>query len=297
MGNTISSTPASTEVTSRYANILLDYWFKRSFGTESGKRLMILTLREILPEADISDIAYGNKEHPNPFPDSHGVVFDIECVSSDGSRFIVEVQLARQAWFMERALFYSSFAIQEQVLRGKDTYEFMPVYFIALMDFALHQGDGGRFVYRYNLLDIKTGEMMTDRINYVFLELPKVRSFSDESSNLEKLCYALHNMTVLKSRPPEMAAEIFELLFNSAEIAKFTPEEKVKYEYDMTTERDIRNQIAYSREEGREQGLAEGLEKGREEGRAEGKAEERCLILKKLKEKGFSDEEIASILG
>ena len=66
-----------------------------------------------------------------------------------------------------------------------------------------------------------------------------------------------------------MQAEIFELLFNSAEIAKFTAAEKVKYEHDMTTDRDIRNQIAFSREEG----LAEGLEKGRAEGLAEGKAE------------------------
>ena len=49
----------------------------------------------------------------------------------------------------------------------------------------------------------------------------------------------------------------------------------------MTTERDIRNQIAYSREEGRE----------------EGREEERRLIARRLKEKGFSDEEVASILG
>lgn len=93
---------ASRGAAARYANILLDYWFKRSFGTESGKRLMILTLREILPYVDIQDITYGNKEHPNPFPDNHGVIFDIECVSSDNSRFIVEVQLARQSWFKER---------------------------------------------------------------------------------------------------------------------------------------------------------------------------------------------------
>lgn len=98
-----------------------------------------------------------------------------------------------------------------------------------------------------------------------------------------------------------MAAEIFELLFDSAEIAKFAPEERIRYEHDMTTERDIRNQIAYSREEGRaegrEQGLAEGLEKGRAEGKAEGKAEERLLIMNKLKDNGFSDEEVASIMG
>lgn len=121
---------------------------------------------------------------------------------------------------------------------------------------------------------------MTDRISYTFLELPKVKSIANDSTNLEKLCYALHNMTAMKSRPPQMQAEIFELLFNSAEIAKFTPEEKIKYEYDMTTERDIRNQIAY----------------GREEGRAEGRAEAIRLVTKALKDKGFSDEDIASIL-
>ena len=258
-----------TAINSRYANILLDYWFKRSFGTEINKRLMILLLREIIPEADVQDITYGNKEHPNPFPDSHGVIFDIECTSADGSRFIVEVQLAQQKWFMERALYYSSFAIQEQLVKGKDSYEFMPVYFIGLMDFTLHNDTDGRFLFRYELFEWDSGEPMTDRLKYIFLELPNVKSIDEGSSDLAKLCYALHNMTALKSRPKEMQAEIFELLFNSAEIAKFTPEEKVKYEHDMTTDRDIRNQIAFSREEG----LAEGLEKGRAEGKAEGKAE------------------------
>ena len=129
---------------------------------------------------------------------------------------------------------------------------------------------------------------MTDRISYTFLELPKVKSIANDSTNLEKLCYALHNMTAMKSRPPQMQAEIFELLINSAEISKFTPEEKIKYEYDMTTERDIRNQIAYGREEGRAEGRAKG--------RAEGRAEAIRLVTKALKDKGFSDEDIASIL-
>ena len=82
-----------------------------------------------------------------------------------------------------------------------------------------------------------------------------------------------------------MQAEIFELLFNSAEIAKFTPEEKVKYEHDMTTDRDIRNQIAFSREEG----LAEGLEKGRAEGKAE--------VAKALKSMGFDADVILQSTG
>ncbi len=280
-----------TEINSRYANILLDYWFKRSFGTEINKRLMILLLREIIPEADIKDITYGNKEHPNPFPGNHGVIFDIECVSSDGSRFIVEVQLAQQKWFMERALYYSSFAIQEQLEKGGDSYVFMPVYYIGLMDFSFHKDSDGKFLYRYELVERDSGELMTGRLRYYFLELPNVKSITHKSSDLEKLCYALHNMTALKSRPKEMQAEIFELLFNSAEIAKFTPEERIKYEHDMTTDRDIRNQIAFSREEGMKEGIKEGMEKGIERGASD----ERMRIVSVLRSEGVPEDIISKL--
>ena len=90
-----------------------------------------------------------------------------------------------------------------------------------------------------------------------------------------------------------MQAEIFELLFNSAEIAKFTPEEIVKYERDMTTERDIRNQIAFSREEG----LAEGLENGRAEGKAEGLAEGKAEVAKALEHLGIDADIIRKATG
>ena len=98
----------------------------------------------------------------------------------------------------------------------------------------------------------------------------------------------------LKSRPKEMQAEIFELLFNSAEIAKFTPEEKVKYEHDMTTDRDIRNQIAFSREEG----LKEGLEKGMEKGMEKGARETLIEMAKKMVANGnYSEEQIKELTG
>jgi len=87
-----------------------------------------------------------------------------------------------------------------------------------------------------------------------------------------------------------MQAEIFELLFNSAEIAKFTPEEKVKYEHDMTTDRDIRNQIAFSREEGLKEGLEKGMEKGARETLIE--------MAKKMVSNGnYSEEQIKELTG
>ena len=50
----------------------------------------------------------------------------------------------------------------------------------------------------------------------------------------------------------ELRQEIFDLLFEAANIATFTPEDKVKYEFNMTTERDIRNQIRYAERKGME---------------------------------------------
>ena len=90
-----------------------------------------------------------------------------------------------------------------------------------------------------------------------------------------------------------VAFAAFSLLFESAEITNFAPEETSKYEKDMTTERDIRNYIFYARLEGREEGLEEGRAKGRQEGEAASKRE----IAKALLEKGIDKAIIASCTG
>ena len=115
---------------------------------------------------------------------------------------------------------------------------------------------------------------MTGSLQFVFLELTNCRkALTPEATLLDNLCYALHNMEHLTDRPEELKEEIFKCLFKTAEIATFTPEERIKYENDMTTERDIQNYISYAREkgleEGRAEGIMEGIEKGREEGRIE----------------------------
>ena len=107
---------------------------------------------------------------------------------------------------------------------------------------------------------------MTGSLQFVFLELTNCRkALTPEATLLDNFCYALHNMEHLTDRPEELKEEIFKRLFKTAEIATFTPEERIKYENDMTTERDIQNYISYAREKG----LEEGMEKGREEGRIE----------------------------
>ena len=282
----------------RYARIIMDDWFKRTFGTEPNKGLLIMLLKELIPEHDIKDLTYVQQEHINPFPGKKDALIDVECVDIDGTRFIVEMQVARQRFFYERSLFYSTFGIQQQVEKSSSMdYGFPPVYFVGFMDFSLHEGSD-RVLYRYSLRENETGEEMTGSLQFVFLELTNCRkALTPEATLLDNLCYALHNMEHLTDRPEELKEEIFKRLFKTAEIATFTPEERIKYENDMTTERDIQNYISYAREKGLEEGRAEGIMEGMEKGVEKGVEKGLLEAARNMLAEGFSIDLVVKCTG
>ena len=146
-----------------------------------------------------------------------------------------------------------------------------------------------RVLYCYQLLERNSHELMTDRVQYIFLELTNARhALEPDATVLGKVCYALHNMETLSGRPEGFEGEFFRLLFESAEIAIFTPQEKIKYEYDMRTERDLLNQIAFAKKTGMEEGIEKGIEKGARE--------ERQRILEELRRQGVSESIIAKAI-
>ena len=87
--------------------------------------------------------------------------------------------------------------------------------------------------------------------------------------------------------------KVFERLFEACEIARFTPEEKLKYEHDMMTERDYTDILDTCRAEALAEGLAEGEAKGKAEGLAEGKME----VARAMKAKGLGMALIAELTG
>ena len=236
-----------------YANILLDDWFKRTFEElPSSKRLLTLLLQELIPERQIVGIKYAPQEHTNPNPDKRGIRVDVEATDANGTRFLVEMQREPQDFFYERAVYNASHCVIRQLEKGDEEYEFPPVYFIGLVDFPLHD-DPNRVLYRYSLYEDSGDELMTDSLHYIFLELPNCgKALTPEATILDNFCFSMHNMQFLEERPADLRQEIFELLFDAANIATFAPEDKIKYEYTMTTERDIRNQIRYAEKKGME---------------------------------------------
>ncbi|MBR4775317.1 MAG: Rpn family recombination-promoting nuclease/putative transposase [Bacteroidales bacterium] len=240
----------------RYANILMDRWFKRTFGREQAKRLMQLFLQTLIPDREIAEISYEAQEHVNASDaDGKDIRLDVQCRDSNGNLFIVEVQLLPQDTFYERAVYNSALVIQEQVPSGARDWDFAPVYFIGVLNFSLHK-DTDQVLFRYRLREDTTLDSMTDRIQYLFLEVPNCsKALTNDAQPLDNLCYALGNIAELEDRPPQMEGELFDLLFNSAEIRNFAPRERNEYISEMETERDRINQLAYAEKKGMEKGM------------------------------------------
>ena len=278
------------EALTRYANVLLDSVFKKIFGSEQNKDMLVALIEQVLPGKKISSITYTNTVHTNDDPGKHDSVFDVECVDAlTGERFDVEIQKNYQPHYYDRTLYYSSLMIARQLEKGVRFYDFPPVYVISLQDYVIHSPSEG-FRFSYAIRNERTKELLTDKLNFVFLELPNARGLDTPGvSTLEKTCYALHNMTAFRNRPPELEGKFFEKLFELAEIAKFAPEERKQYEKTMLTERDKLDQLEWAR--------MQGEEKGREEGKAEGKAEGKTEDARNLKALGVDIDTIAKATG
>ncbi|MDR3060833.1 MAG: Rpn family recombination-promoting nuclease/putative transposase, partial [Dysgonamonadaceae bacterium] len=162
--------------------------------------------------------------HPGSEEKDRKAVFDIFCKNEKGEYFIVEMQVARQAYFKDRCIYYSTFPVQEQALRGKDwKYKLAPVYLVAIVDFVLFD-KLPEYHHEVKLMHIQTREVFYDKLTYFFLELPKFDKRQEElDCNFDRWVYLLKNLPGMSGRPEALQGRVFDMLFRAAEIARFTP--------------------------------------------------------------------------
>ena len=72
----------------------------------------------------------------------------------------------------------------------------------------------------YRLLDEKTGRLLTDRVTFIFLELPKFKKSLDELDGniLEGMCFCFKNMGLLNERPKVLNHQVFSKIFEVSEM-------------------------------------------------------------------------------
>lgn len=302
----------------RYISLLTDFGFKRIFGTDPNKELLINFLNSLFDgEEVIKDVKYLNSENVGDVYTERKAIFDVYCENEQGEKFIVEMQNAYQTYFKDRSLFYSTFPIREQAPKGSDwNFCLKKVYVVALLNYKMSDEafDSTDTIHTIALMDTKTNKVFNAKLMFKYVEVGRFDKTDEELTSLsDKWMYVLKNLSRLDNRPSSLREKIFTKLFDAAAIARFSPNELREYEDSLKAYRDIKNSLdtakeegraegreegrAEGREEGRKVGRAEGREEGRAEGREEGRAEGIAMVAKMMYAKGIDVDVIASMTG
>jgi len=265
----------------KYIDLLTDFGFKRIFGTEPNKDLLIDLLNSIFAgRKHIVDLTYNKNEHPGDIREEGSGIFDLTCTGAAGEKFIIEVQRCRPVNFKQRAIYYTSLTIAGLAPRGRRSewgYEFPEVYFIGLLeDFTLDEDGDGRYVRDISLMDRHTGKAFHSGLGYIFLELVNfVKEEGELDNELDKWLYVLKNIRKLDKIPVYLRKPIFEKLFSIAEYSNMTREEKTMYnqalkqKWDRKAQFDYAIQTALEAERQRTDALIAKAEEGRIKAEAE----------------------------
>ena len=269
----------------KYVNPYTDFGFKKLFGTEINKDLLISFINSLLHGREVvKDLTYLNTEHLGISETDRKAVFDVYCENEKGEKILVEMQRGIQQYFKDRSLYYATFPIREQGQKGEWDYQLKAVYIIGILNFTFDKDNDNYFHHEVQLLDNKTKEVFYDKLTFIYLEMPKFNKTEDElTSMFEKWLFVLRNLSRLMERPKALQERIFTKLFEAAEIAKFTKLEYDSYEESLKAYRDWKNTIDTKKKISWE----EGHEKGREEGFEEGQEKKTIEMARNLKVKGI----------
>lgn len=279
-----------------FINPKTDFAFKKIFGSEQSKDILISFLNSILYEARpvIEDL-----EILNPYlaPRIRGIkdtYLDVKAKITGNKTVIIEMQVLNVEGFEKRILYNAAKAYSIQLDSGEDYTLLNPVIALTITDFEMFE-NLDRVISRFIL---KEKDFLIDYpiydIELVFVELPKFTKELDELETItDKWLYFLKCARSLESVPEKMG-EVPEIrkAFEVANQANLSREELEDLERQEIYIHDQRNVIKRAVREGREQGIREGKEQGIKEGKEQGLRESKVEIAKRLL--GVLDEEMIS---
>ena len=241
----------------RYINPYTDFGFKKLFGTEMNKDLLISFLNALFNGHEVvRDVTFLNGEHFGESYRDRKAIFDVYCENEKGEKFIVEMQKAEQDYFKDRSVYYATFPIREQAPRGEWDFQLKAIYTVGILNFVFPGDEYSPECYHHEvkLMDTEDKHVFYDKLTFVYLEMPKFNKTEDELVTMfDKWLFVLRNLSRLMERPAALQERIFTKLFEQAEIARFTPQDAREYEESVKIYRDLTNVVNTAERKGREE--------------------------------------------
>ena len=264
---------------SRFLDPKNDFLFKRLFGSEKNKDLLISFINSILSlkgDESVQDVTYLKTNQDPEIRYKKQSAVDVLCTDQRGTQFIIEMQVAKFTGFEERAQYYAAKAYINQMNSGGEYEHLKEVIFIALTDYVMFPHKAA-WKSDHVTLDKKTKEQDLKAFSFTFIELPKFTKTIEELETLEDkwVYFFKHANQTMDSQIDAYIGDdvVLRKAFDESTKYSMTEAEWNTYEQELKHERDARAIETYNLREAKAEGKAEGIEEGMEKGMEKGKAE------------------------
>ena len=283
-------------------NPRVDFAFKKLFGSEENKDLLISLINAIVSEQEqVVEVELKNPYNLADYRAGKMSILDIKAKAENGRWFNVEMQISEDYNFDKRAIYYWAKLVTEQLSEGMMFKELKKTISICILDFNFIPNTA-EFHNCYKIINTATGkdDKLHDIFELHYIELKKFKkSYSQINSALDRWSSFLTKADKLDKglMPKELASDKAIVKAVDAVDRMFNEEERLVYEVRMQSLADVESKIASAEEKGIEKGLEQGREEGREEGFVEGINQTTKNIAYNLAKKGTAIEIIAEVTG
>ena len=279
-----------------FADPKKDLVFKRIFGDESHKDLLIALLNPLLQLDEphrIVDLTYLPVEQAPRIRELKNSIVDVKCIDAQGTRYVVEMQVLNVEGFEKRIVYNLCKAFTAQLTAGDDYPVLNDVVAVTICAFVLwpsREPPHIPMLSRWSMREEETGARRLQQMRYAFLELPKYGAGDDPRTMVDKWAYFFRATAHLKNVPPALSEAPFARALDVARSSGFTSEEWEAYDRAKIAEQDARGALSLERrlgmeegiEQGIERGIEQGIERGIEQGRAAGRKEGLIMAIEDL---------------
>lgn len=278
----------------------VDLAFKKIFGVEENKDLLISLINSIVGQEDqVSEIILLNPYNPKNFKTDKLSILDIKATNKESKRFNIEIQISDEADYDKRALYYWAKIYTEQLKAAEDYSKLSKAIGIHILNFTSIP-EVKKYHNVFHITEKDSGLLYFKDLELHTIELKKFSNdFDEELADIaHKVKNALDMWVAFLTRndllnvdnlPKELNDSNLKKAINVLNVINFSPEEREAYEDRLKWLRIETNTIKNYEQRG--------VAIGKEQGKAEGKAEEKIEIAKAMLLDGDSIEKVAKITG
>jgi len=254
-----------------FADPKTDVVFKRIFGAEAHKPLLMALLNDLLELSGthrIRSLEHFSLEQRVTAPKSKLSIVDVKCTTRSGRRFVVEMQVLPVEGFEKRVVYNASKAYVIQAGEGDQYHKLCDVVGVTICNFKLwprkikDRGYKIPMLSRWRMQEQRSGHKGLRQIQYAFLELPKYSAGKAPETLVDKWAYFFREAKNLEVVPEVLSEGPFAEALEIARKSTFTDAEWLEYERSKMAEQDERGRISFAHRQGEHKGKIEGRTEG-----------------------------------